>query len=91
VSGSAAQQALDQLNHDIDDLVDLRIQSSEGALVYPPRLRSWLSSIAGQVSMAFVPPTPSMEQVAEGYISDAAKGVSRLQTDVAAADKALNH
>ncbi|MDE2050238.1 MAG: glycosyl hydrolase, partial [Gammaproteobacteria bacterium] len=69
VSGRKAQQALDHLSRDIDDLVDLKIQSGEGALVYPPRLRAWLTSIAGQVSMAFVPPTPAMVQVAEGYIN----------------------
>jgi hypothetical protein len=90
-SGQDAQSALNQLNHDIDSLVDLKIQSGEGALVYPGRLRSWLTSIAGQVRMAFVPPTPAMVQVADGYINDAASGVSRLQSDVAAADKVLHH
>ncbi len=87
-SGSAnAQQraALDKLNHDIDDLVDLRIQSGEGALVYPPRLRAWLSAITGQVDMAFVAPTPAMVQVGNGYVRDAAAGIARLQTDMAAA------
>ncbi len=91
VSGNQAQSTLDRLNGDIDELVDLKIQSSEGALVYPPRLRSWLSSITDQVSMAFVPPTPAMVQVADGYIRDAAAGVSRLQSDVAAAKKVLRH
>ena len=91
VSAHAAQPALDRLSHDIDDLVDLKIQSSEGALVYPGRLRAWLTSIAGQVSTAFVPPTSAMVEVANGYINDAAAGVSRLQSDVAAANKALNH
>jgi photosystem II stability/assembly factor-like uncharacterized protein len=90
-SDSQAQPALDRLNHDIDDLVDLQIQSGEGALVYPPRLRSWLSAISGQISMAFVPPTPAMVQVADGYIHDADAGVSRLQADVAAANKVTNH
>lgn len=90
-SGQDAQSALNQLNHDIDSLVDLKIQSGEGALVYPGRLRAWLTSIAGQVRMAFVPPTPAMVQVADGYINDAASGVSRLQSDVAAADKVLHH
>ena len=89
VSANAAQPALDGLNRDIDDLVDLKIQSSEGALVYPPRLRSWLSAISGQVSMALVPPTPTMVQVADGYINDAAAGVSRLQSDIAAANKVV--
>ena len=64
--------------------MDLRIQSGEGALVYPPRLRSWLSAITGQIEMAFVPPTPAMVQVANGYIRDAAAGVTRLESDMAA-------
>ena len=76
---------LDRLKQDIDNLVDLRIQSSEGALVYPPKLRAWLSAITGQVEMALVPPTPAMVQVGNGYISEAATGVARLQTDLAAA------
>ena len=77
--------ALAKLNHDIDDLVDLKIQSGEGALVYPGRLRAWLTSIAGQVGMAFVPPTESMVQVANDYIQQADAGVARLKADVAAA------
>lgn len=89
-SDHRVQPALDRLNHDIDDLVDLQIQSGEGALVYPGRLRSWLTSIAAQISMAFVPPTPAMVQVADGYIQDAGAGVSRLQSDVAAANKVVN-
>lgn len=88
-SNSQAQAALNHLNHDIDDLVDLRIQSGEGALVYPPRLRSWLSAISGQIDMALVPPTPAMVQVADGYIRDAEAGVSRLQSDLATANKVL--
>jgi hypothetical protein len=43
------------------------------------------------VRMAFVPPTPAMVQVADGYINDAAAGASRLQSDVAAAHQAMNH
>jgi hypothetical protein len=87
-SGSAnglSRAALDKLNRDIDNLVDLRIQSSEGALVYPGRLRSWLSAITGQVGMAFVAPTPAMVQVANGYVRDAGAGVTRLETDMVAA------
>jgi photosystem II stability/assembly factor-like uncharacterized protein len=90
VSGNQAQPVLDQLNRDIDALVDLKIQSGEGALVYPPRLRAWLSAISGQVSMALVPPTPAMVEVANGYIDETGAGVSRLQSDVAAANKVLN-
>ncbi len=91
VSTSRAQPALDGLSRDIDDLVDLRIQSGEGALVYPGRLRSWLTSIASQVSEALVPPTPAMVQVADGYIQDAGAGVSRLQSDITAAREVSSH
>ena len=86
----AARAAMEKLNGDINGLVDLRIQSDEGALVYPPLLRSWLSSISGQISMALVAPTPAMVQVAHGYMKDADEGVSRLQADVAAANKVLH-
>jgi photosystem II stability/assembly factor-like uncharacterized protein len=91
LSASAAKLALDHLSRDIEDLVDLKIQSGEGALVYPGLLRSWLTSIASQVSLALVPPTPAMVQVANGYIEDAGAGVSRLQADVAAAHEVLTH
>ena len=91
VSATQAQPALDSLNRDIDDLVDLRIQSGEGALVFPPRLRAWLSSIADQVGMAFVAPRPAMIEVADGYIREAGAGVMRLQADVAGANAAMKH
>ena len=65
--------------------MDLKIQSGEGALVYPGLLRSWLTSIASQVDLAFVPPTPAMVEVADGYIHDAEAGVARLKADIDAA------
>ncbi|HXR96474.1 MAG TPA: hypothetical protein VN709_01400 [Terriglobales bacterium] len=78
------QAAVDRLNRDIDEYVDLKIQSSEGGLVYPGRLRAWLTAIAGEVDMAFVPPTPAMIKVANDYLSQEAAAVARLQADVAA-------
>ncbi|MGH7689792.1 MAG: WD40/YVTN/BNR-like repeat-containing protein, partial [Gemmatimonadaceae bacterium] len=90
MSGAQVQSALDDLNRDIDDLVDLKIQSGEGALVYPGRLRSWLTAISTQVELAFVAPTPAMAQVANGYIHDAGTGVARLEADLTAAHKLVN-
>ncbi|HEY7855458.1 MAG TPA: hypothetical protein VIC32_03360, partial [Terriglobales bacterium] len=81
------QAAVDRLNRDIDEYVDLKIQSSEGGLVYPGRLRAWLTAIAGQVDMAFVPPTPAMIKVANDYIQQANAGVAKLQADIAAANQ----
>ncbi|HKK08981.1 MAG TPA: hypothetical protein VKA44_08860, partial [Gemmatimonadota bacterium] len=89
VSADQAKAALDRLNDDIDGLVDLRIQSGEGALVYPGKLRSWLTSIASQIELALVPPTPAMVKVADGYIEDAGAGVASLKSDVEAAHEVL--
>jgi photosystem II stability/assembly factor-like uncharacterized protein len=91
IAAGTAQAVLSRLSRDIDGAVDLKIQSSEGALVYPPRLREWLTLIADQVRTAFVAPTPAMAQVAAGYIADAAAVVPRLQSDVAVADRVLKH
>ncbi len=83
-------QAVDKLTDAINAYVDLKIQSGEGALVYPPRLRSWLSAITNQVGQAPVAPTVSMVEVANGYIAQADAAVKRLQADVAATGGATN-
>ncbi|MGH9466198.1 MAG: WD40/YVTN/BNR-like repeat-containing protein [Terriglobales bacterium] len=85
VKAHSTSAALTKLSSDIDSLVDLKIQSGEGALVYPGRLRGWLTSIASQVDLALVPPTPAMVEVANGYVQDAANGVALLKSDLAAA------
>ncbi|MGH9414849.1 MAG: hypothetical protein ACRD0Y_14055, partial [Terriglobales bacterium] len=86
-AGQQSSPAYTRLNRDIDSLVDLRIQSGEGGLVYPPRVRAWLSFISQEVSLAPVQPTPAMVKVANEYIQDAQAGVTLLKADVAAAHK----
>jgi len=86
-----ARQALADLNRDIDAVIDFKIQSSRGFDVFPPRLRSWLSAIYTRVDFAYVPPTPEMIQVANGYIEEEHEGTARLQADVARADAVLRH
>jgi photosystem II stability/assembly factor-like uncharacterized protein len=90
VSGNAATQALAGLNRDIDDLVNLRIQSDEGALVYAGKLRARLSWLVDTVSASFMAPTPSMVDAANTYMSQEREGVSRLHTDIAEAKAALH-
>ncbi|MGH9486734.1 MAG: WD40/YVTN/BNR-like repeat-containing protein, partial [Terriglobales bacterium] len=85
-AGKQSSPAYSRLTRDIDNQVDLRIQSGEGGLVYPPRLRAWLGFISGEVSLALVAPTPAMVQVADQYIQQARAGVTQLQSDVSAAD-----
>jgi len=90
VSGSRAQKALASLNHDIDDLVDLRIQSDEGSLVYAGKLRAWLSWLANEVSASFLAPTPAMLSAGNTYIGQEHEGVARLRADARQADQVLH-
>jgi hypothetical protein len=91
VAGREAQQALADLNRDINGVIDFRIQSSRGFDVFPPRLRSWLSAIYTRVDFAYVQPTPEMTEVANGYMNDEREGVMRLQADIARASTVLKH
>ena len=90
-SAASAQAAVARLNRDITPLVDLQIQSSEGSLVYPDRLRSWLFRISSRVGSALAAPTPGMVGVANDYINLANAGSARLQSDVAAANQLLKN
>jgi hypothetical protein len=89
VSASRAQKALAALNHDIEGLVDLRIQSDEGSLVYAGMLRAWLSWLTDEVSASLLPPTPAMEKTASTYIGQERDGVVRLSADIKRAGEVL--
>ncbi|MEO8747693.1 MAG: hypothetical protein ABI379_08575 [Rhodanobacter sp.] len=90
VTAAGANKAMADLNKDIDALVNLKIQAGEGALVYPGRLRAWLTTLASRVGVAYVQPTPAMTQVAKEYIEQQRAGVARLQADIVQA-KAVLH
>jgi photosystem II stability/assembly factor-like uncharacterized protein len=89
ISDGRAQKALAALNHDIEGLVDLRIQSDEGSLVYAGMLRAWLSWLTDAVSASLLPPTPAMEKTANTYIGQERDGVVRLSADTRRADEVL--
>ncbi len=89
VDADAASKAVATLSNDIESLVNLKIQSGEGALVYAPQLRAWLSAISDQASFAFVKPTPAMEEVANMYITESQQAVTHLQADTKAANALL--
>ena len=90
VSAGRAQRALTGLNNDIDGLIDLRIQSDEGSLVYAGMLRAWLSWLTDEVSASFYPPTPAMLKAASTYIAQEHEGVVRLRADAKRADEMLH-
>jgi photosystem II stability/assembly factor-like uncharacterized protein len=91
VPAPQAQQALADLNRDIDAVVNFKIRTLEGPLNFPPKLRAWLGFITSSVDMAFVAPTPSQRQVADMEIKQANKAIPRLQSAVASAKAVLKH
>lgn len=82
VLSNRAKAALAGLNQQIKALVDLKIQSGEGALVYPPKLRSWLTSIASSIGSALVEPTAAQRRVAAMYIRQEHEGVAHLRAAI---------
>lgn len=86
-----ASKVISDLSRDIDNVVNLNIQSSEGAIVIPPRLRAWLTNLANDISLSFMAPTHAQTQVAASFISQANTAIARLKADVNAANAALEH
>ncbi|MGH9487609.1 MAG: VPS10 domain-containing protein [Terriglobales bacterium] len=89
VSGQAAQLAESNLSQNIDSLVNLKIQSSEGGLMFRARLHAWLTNIDQHVDGQYEAPTPGMVRVANMYMQQAREGVAHLKAALAAAQAAL--
>ncbi|MGH8280158.1 MAG: WD40/YVTN/BNR-like repeat-containing protein [Gammaproteobacteria bacterium] len=91
VSASRAQAALSALDNTMGQLVELRIQSAEGTLVYEPKLRTHLAYIADDTSLGFVAPTVAQQQAAAKRMAEARVGEASLQTAISQADALLRH
>ncbi len=89
LSASRASTALANLDRDIGDLVQLKIQSDEGDLVYEPKLRSHLAYLSADVGLAFVAPTPAQQKVFTLLSDQAKNGGARLQSDIQEANRLL--
>ncbi len=81
---SAAEPQIARLTTDINDLVNLHIQSGEGSLVFRNHLRSWLFRINSRIDRNYLPLTSGMIGVAHMYIEQAGQGAARLQADLTA-------
>jgi hypothetical protein len=89
VSGAPAEKALTDLNQTIGELVQLKIQSSEGDLLHTPRLRSHLAYLASDVGLAYQQPTAAQYEVFRELDAKAKAGVARLHNAIAEGNKAL--
>lgn len=79
------RSALDALNADIADDVQLDIKSSEGALLHETKLRDHLAFLAADVEMAYDRPTAAQYAVYDELAAQAATAQTRLDAAIAAA------
>jgi photosystem II stability/assembly factor-like uncharacterized protein len=79
--------ALDALDHEIGELVELRIQSSEGTLLHEARLRSRLAYLGGDIGQAYRKPTAAEYAVYQDLHRKASEGEERLEADLVKAEK----
>ena len=89
VSPARAREVLVALDRDIDALVNFKIQSGEGDLVYETRVEIRLIQLAGDIGQSYTPLKPQ-NLVGFSILSKQAQdGQQRLAADVTAANKLL--
>ncbi|MDE2305199.1 MAG: glycosyl hydrolase [Gammaproteobacteria bacterium] len=86
---SRARPAITELDHAIDGLVQLRIQSSEGSLLHETRLRSHLAYLAADIELAYSRPTPAQYAVFDTLNRRATEGERQLNAAIAVGDRLL--
>ncbi|MBU6470064.1 MAG: glycosyl hydrolase [Gammaproteobacteria bacterium] len=90
VSTRRARTTLAALDRDIADLVQLKIKSSEGDIVYEPKLRSHLALLANDIEINYMPLTQVQEQGYAILSGRAHAGEARLELDLNQANGLLN-
>ena len=89
LEAAKAGPAIQELNDAIGSLVELNIHSSEGDLLHPVKLRSYLTYLAAQVGDAYQRPNAAQYAVFKELDADAKQGEQSLQAAIAAG-RALN-
>jgi photosystem II stability/assembly factor-like uncharacterized protein len=87
LSQAQAQPALASLDHEIGELVQLNITSSEASLVFETKLRSHLAFLAADVGLAYSKPTAAEYAVFEYLSKKASAGEEHLNAAIAQAEK----
>ncbi len=84
-----ASATLRNLDQAIDNMVEMRIQSSEGSLVYETKLHSYLAYLAADVDLAYARPTPAEVNVFQYLDGQARTGEQNLDSAISEANKLL--
>ncbi|MGH8279488.1 MAG: WD40/YVTN/BNR-like repeat-containing protein [Gammaproteobacteria bacterium] len=89
VPAARARDALAALDRDIDAMVNFKIQSGEGDLVYETRVAIRLIQLAGDIQQSYTPLKPQNVLGFSILFQHAQQGEQHLQSDVAAVKKLL--
>ena len=89
LSEAQAANALDALNAAIDSVVQLKIQSSEGAVVYGVKLHALLGYLISDVDFGYTHPTEAHYSVFRDLDQRAKAGEQKLTAAIAAADQVV--
>jgi photosystem II stability/assembly factor-like uncharacterized protein len=80
-----AAEAIAALDHAIDEVAQMQMESSEGSLLYETRLRDHLAYLAADIDLAYARPTPAQAAVFQLLDEQTAAGEQRLRAAIAAA------
>lgn len=89
LSETQAGAALSALNTSIGDMVELRIQSSEGTLLHEAKLRSRFAYLANDIGLAYTSPNTAQYSVFDYLNKKAESGEQQLEAAIAEAKKLL--
>jgi hypothetical protein len=84
-----AGPAIANLTREIDSVVQLATQSSEGTLLHPTKLRSHLAYLAADIDLGYTRPTEAQYAVFEELDQQAATAEKNLEAAIAAANKLM--
>jgi len=87
LSEAQAGAALSALNTSIGNMVELRIQSSEGTLLHEAKLRSRLAYLANDIGLAYTSPNAAQSGVFNYLDKKAQAGEQQLDAAIAQANK----
>ncbi len=86
-SQGQAGSALDALNREIDNDVQMKVRSSEGDVLHEARLHGFLAYLAADVEVAYARPTPAQYEVFRELDSQTKAAEKKLESVLAEAEK----
>jgi photosystem II stability/assembly factor-like uncharacterized protein len=88
-SPTEASGALVALDRDIDNVAQMKMQSSEGSLLFETKLRDHLAYLESDVDLAYGRPSAAQEGVFRDLDEQTRQAEQKLRTDLSAAEKVL--